>query len=71
MKELIIFIIGLHNKPQGCGTSVASAAGHFTRKNNMLNITESLIEIMQLTLGLKILVIKSFEFLGLNFVLQN
>jgi hypothetical protein len=32
-KNLIIFIIfitGLHNKPQGCGASVASAAGHFT-----------------------------------------
>jgi hypothetical protein len=28
---LIIFITGLHNKPQGCGASVASAAGPFTR----------------------------------------
>jgi hypothetical protein len=26
-KTLIIFIIGLHNKPQGYGLSVASAAG--------------------------------------------
>jgi hypothetical protein len=26
-KKLIIFITGLHNKPQGCGASVASAAG--------------------------------------------
>jgi hypothetical protein len=25
-------IIGLHNKPQGCGASVASAAGPFTTK---------------------------------------
>jgi hypothetical protein len=27
---IFIFIIGLHNKPQGCGASVASAAGPFT-----------------------------------------
>jgi hypothetical protein len=26
-KKVIIFITGLHNKPQGCGASVASAAG--------------------------------------------
>jgi hypothetical protein len=36
MKKLIIFlfifITGLHNKPQGCGASVASAAGAFTTK---------------------------------------
>jgi hypothetical protein len=29
-KKLIMFITGLHNKPQGCGASVASAAGPFT-----------------------------------------
>jgi hypothetical protein len=29
-KKVIIFITGLHNKPQGCGASVASAAGPFT-----------------------------------------
>jgi hypothetical protein len=29
MKNLIIFITGLHNKPQGCGATVASAAGSF------------------------------------------
>jgi hypothetical protein len=29
---IFIFIIGLHNKPQGCGASVASAAGRFTAK---------------------------------------
>jgi hypothetical protein len=28
-KKLIIFITGLHNKLQGCGASVASAAGLF------------------------------------------
>jgi hypothetical protein len=30
--KLIIFITRLHNKPQGCGASVASAAGPFTIK---------------------------------------
>jgi hypothetical protein len=30
-KKLIIFITGLHNKPQGCGASVASAAGPLTK----------------------------------------
>jgi hypothetical protein len=32
--KLIIFITRLHNKPQGCGASVASAAGPFTTKRN-------------------------------------
>jgi hypothetical protein len=32
-KKLIIFITGLHSKPQGCGASVASVAGPFTSKN--------------------------------------
>jgi hypothetical protein len=27
---IVIFITGLHKKPQGCGGSVASAAGPFT-----------------------------------------
>jgi hypothetical protein len=31
-KKLIIFITGLHIKPQGCGASVASAAAPFTTK---------------------------------------
>jgi hypothetical protein len=31
-KKLIIFFTGLHNKPQGCGASVASAAGPFITK---------------------------------------
>jgi hypothetical protein len=31
---IFIFVIGLHNKPQGCGASVASAAGPFTTKKN-------------------------------------
>jgi hypothetical protein len=33
-KKLIIFITGLHNKPQGCGASVAAAAGPYTEKKN-------------------------------------
>jgi hypothetical protein len=35
-KKLIIFVTGLHNKPQGCGASVASAAGPFTKKKVIL-----------------------------------
>jgi hypothetical protein len=34
-RKLIIFITGLHYTPQGCGASVASAAGPFTKKNTM------------------------------------
>jgi hypothetical protein len=30
-KKLIIFITVLHNKPQGCGASIASAAGPFKK----------------------------------------
>jgi hypothetical protein len=39
-KPLIIFITGLHNKPQGCGASVASSAGPFTtqKKNSTCSI---------------------------------
>jgi hypothetical protein len=32
---IVIFITGLQNKPQGCGASVASAAGPFTTKKNL------------------------------------
>jgi hypothetical protein len=35
---LIIFITGLHNKPQGCGASVASAAGPFSNKKSTAHI---------------------------------
>jgi hypothetical protein len=31
----IIFITGLHNKPQGCGASVAFAVGPFNTKNTL------------------------------------
>ena len=34
-KKRIIFITGLHNKPQGCGAFVASAAGPFTTKKKL------------------------------------
>jgi hypothetical protein len=34
-KKLIIFITGFYNKPQGCGASVASAAGSFTTKKKL------------------------------------
>jgi hypothetical protein len=34
---LFIFITGLHNKPQGCGGSVASAAGPFKKKLGNMN----------------------------------
>jgi hypothetical protein len=35
-KKLIVFITGLHNKPLGCGASVASAAGLFSTKEKNL-----------------------------------
>jgi hypothetical protein len=36
-KKLFIFITGLHNKPQGYGMPVASAAGPFTTKKKEKN----------------------------------
>jgi hypothetical protein len=42
-KTVIIFIIGLHKKPQGCGASVASVAGPFTtRKKNCTDTKDTL-----------------------------
>jgi hypothetical protein len=35
-KKQIIFITGLHSKPQGCGASVASAACPFTTKKKII-----------------------------------
>jgi hypothetical protein len=35
-KQNKLFITGLHNKPQGCGASVTSAAGPFTKKKEEL-----------------------------------
>jgi phosphomannomutase len=35
-RKRIIIITGSHNKPQGCGASVASAAGPFTTKGTTL-----------------------------------
>jgi hypothetical protein len=34
-KKQTIFLAGLHNKSQGCGASVASAAGPFTTKKSL------------------------------------
>jgi hypothetical protein len=34
-KLIIIFITGLHNKPQLCGAPIASAAGPFTKKKKV------------------------------------
>ena len=39
-KKLITFVTGLHNKSQGCGASVASAAGPFTTKEKLSVIAE-------------------------------
>jgi hypothetical protein len=38
-KKLITFIIGLHNKPQGCGASVASAGGPFTIQKTLKTLS--------------------------------
>ena len=43
-RKLIIFITGLHNKPQGCGASVASAAGSL-QKQLFCSVEQSLITI--------------------------
>jgi hypothetical protein len=40
-KKLIIFILGLHNKPLGCGASVASAAGPFTKRKSIKDETST------------------------------
>jgi hypothetical protein len=46
MKNLIIFFTGLKNKPQGCGASVASAAGPFTTKKvNFFYSTKSVVSL--------------------------
>jgi hypothetical protein len=41
-KSLIIIITGLHNKPQGCGASVASAAGPSKKKTYNQNFPDLL-----------------------------
>ena len=40
--KLIIFITGLHNKPSGCGASVASAAGPFNKRNSLIILGDHL-----------------------------
>jgi hypothetical protein len=41
-RKTIIFITGLLNKPQGCGASVAPAAGPFTTKENPLHVVNNM-----------------------------
>jgi hypothetical protein len=41
-RKKIIFVTGLHNKPQGCGASVRSAEGPFTTKKIRFNIIISM-----------------------------
>jgi hypothetical protein len=36
--KTLIFITGSHNKPQGCGASVASAAGPFATQKKEINV---------------------------------
>jgi hypothetical protein len=47
-------ITGLHNKPQGYGASVASAAGPFVNKNkkNTYKVTRNFLEIPGLDVSL-------------------
>jgi hypothetical protein len=50
VKKLTIFITGLHNKPQGCGASVASAAGPFTTHTHYITlryVTSNLVRTTQ------------------------
>jgi hypothetical protein len=58
-KKSIIVITGLHNKPQGCDASVASAAGPFSTKKpdycqNSLFL--SLTSVYVLTVGVEVIV---------------
>jgi hypothetical protein len=39
-KRLMLFIIGLQNKPQGCGASVASAVTPLTTKKKTVHCIE-------------------------------
>jgi hypothetical protein len=59
-KRLIIFITGIHNKPQGCGVSVAaSAAGPFTakKKSDKPDFTQKLHVSPRLTWKLRFVVV--------------
>jgi hypothetical protein len=42
---IVIFIIGLHNKPHGCSASIASAAGPFTTKKKISSKSQKLGDI--------------------------
>jgi hypothetical protein len=45
-KKLVIFITGLHDKPQGCGESVASAGGPFTSSKKKKIRSLSLVSVL-------------------------
>jgi hypothetical protein len=40
---IIIVITGLHKKPQGCGASIASAAGPFTTKKHLFYFAQKAV----------------------------
>jgi hypothetical protein len=40
-EKKLIFITGLHSKPQGCGAPMASAAGPFTIKKSICTVFPS------------------------------
>jgi hypothetical protein len=48
-KKLILFFTGLHNKPQGCSTSVASAAGPFAKERIEINLRREVKYITETT----------------------
>jgi hypothetical protein len=45
---IFIFVTGLHNKPQGCSASVASAAGPFTTNKRPFSIATDVIDLLHL-----------------------
>ena len=47
-KKRIIFITGLHHKPEGCSASIASAAGPFTTKKKQLTQLDSQVSCVAL-----------------------
>jgi hypothetical protein len=50
-KKLTISITGLHNKPQGCGASVASAAGTFTKKTRIVIVKKIIFTFLMNRVG--------------------
>jgi hypothetical protein len=56
-EKKIIFITGLHSKPQGCGASVASAAGLFTTKETYYKYLLTLVYLKLYLLLLLLIII--------------